>query len=297
MKRSITCRTLLGSGNMDFSIECLKSMLDNSYDNIRLQIFEDGSLQPDDIQKLESSLPDSTVVTRKSREESVMQQLADYPYCRQLRESNVFGFKLFDTMLYDDAEFFYLDTDIYFLKPFAFPQFGPNPVFMRDAINGYYFKQHQFLKISAPVMPLINAGFYYFPRRLFKLSIVENLLEKYFTPENMSHMWAEQTLWAFLGAEVKDAYYFNPQQVVLAKHRLKLNDKTIAVHLVSIARRNFEAVKSLAKKESHPADDFELIKLEKINAPLRKTAFAFGWVKQKIRGVNRRLTKPCVTFG
>jgi hypothetical protein len=296
MKRNITCRTLLGSGNLDFSIECLKSLLDNSYDNISLQIFEDGSLQDSDIKKIESSLPNSAVITRKSREKRVIEQLSDYPYCRQLRENNVFGFKLFDTMLYDDVDFFYLDTDIYFLQQFILPDFGQSPVFMRDNINGYYFKKRQFLKIDAPVMPLVNAGFYYFPYKLYKLSSIENILKKYYSPANMSHMWAEQTLWAFLGAEVKEVYYFSPQQVILAKHKLPLDNESIAVHLVSIARRNFGAVKSLSQKNNQPSGDFKKIKLEKINTTLSNTSFAFGWIKQKIAGVKRRLTKPDVTF-
>ena len=56
MSKEILCRTLLGTKNLEFSLECLQSFIGNSYNKIRLEIFDDGSMQPSDIQKIETLL-------------------------------------------------------------------------------------------------------------------------------------------------------------------------------------------------------------------------------------------------
>ena len=65
---AIKCKTLLGTKNLDFSLTCLQSFINNSADEIHLQIFEDGSLTEKDIDRLLTTLKGSTVIKKSDRD-------------------------------------------------------------------------------------------------------------------------------------------------------------------------------------------------------------------------------------
>ncbi|MEJ7560455.1 MAG: hypothetical protein WKF66_19255 [Pedobacter sp.] len=288
MRKQILIRTLLGSGNLDFSIECLSSFLTNSYDDLRLEIFEDGSLKTEEILRLESSLKKTTVITRKSREERVLQALSGYPKCLEFRASNVMTFKLFDTMLQDKEKFIYLDTDVFFLQKFILPDLASFPIFMQDNQVAFSFNPIDFLKVKINVMAKFNAGFYYFPLEQFDLHFIESTLNAVYPKQMLSHVWAEQTMWAFLAARTTSkTHYLHPKQVVISSHDLVPNKDLIAVHLVSAARHQFVNVKSYAK-DLEGNETFTPILLTE-GTYLSKTGFIQNRLVTKFKSGLRRL--------
>jgi len=289
-KRNIICRTLLGTKNLDFSLECLNSFIQNSYDLIRLEIFEDGTMEDSHIKRIESFLENTVVITKKSREAKILDKLSNYPQCLNFRKHNVFAYKLLDTMLYDNNDFFYIDTDIFIIKKFILPDFDVYPIFMKDLQNGYFFEPALFFKIDSPILPYVNAGFSYFPNSLFNLTLVESLFKKHFTTATINHAWAEQTMWAFLAAECEKTYYFNSEQVVLATNNMVINKKAIAIHLVTGTRFHLDSLRALSDSFSKNTG-YDKIETQLITSNLSNFEFTFSWLKTKLASINRRLSK------
>jgi hypothetical protein len=173
---AIQCKTLLGYKNLDFSIACLQSFISNSYDEIHLQIFEDGSIDEQDEQKLLTALPNSTIVKKDIRNKVIENKLAPYPHCQKFRNENVLAQKLFDVALYQEEDVLFIDSDVYFLKKFKLPAIANDPIFVYDTQNAYSFHPTNFFNIAYAVFPNINTGFFYFPYRLFNLALLEEIL-------------------------------------------------------------------------------------------------------------------------
>lgn len=278
MAKPIHCKTLLGHNNLDFSIECLQSFLHHSYDEIYLEIFEDGSITDQDEQKLLSALKNSTVIKKKERDLKLEPLLADFPACKQYRDSTNFALKLFDIMLYDDADVLYIDSDIYFLKKFVLPKLDEMPVFMTDNQNAYSFTPADLLKINIPVFPNVNTGLFYFPKNLFDLDFIEDLLQDKVIIKSFSKRmnWSEQTIWSFLAAKSRSISYFDCKQIIMADFTLKTDADTVAIHLVYYFRTHIKQLRLLPPPANENA--FTEIKLNNHSAYLNKMDF----VKEKL---------------
>ncbi len=286
MNDNVTCRTLLGKKNLTFSIECLQSMINYCEQSLSLEVFEDGSLDLSDIDNIEKSLTNTRVITKKSRDQSTNAQLVNYRKCLELRRCNVMAIKLFDTMLYDSTNFFYIDSDIFFVKKFTFPDFGGYPIFMRDNNSCYTFSPLQLLYESIRVHPLINCGFMHFPKERFHLDLIEFLIGKHFSSSRMSHWWAEQTLWAMLSSHSEKTLLLNQKQAFVARHNLALSTATVCIHLVSPTRYHFENLKhSLAtSRNTHKTVQ---LKTEMIHERLGVIVYSLDFMSKKISSVFR----------
>ena len=163
----IYLRTLLGKKNLDFSISCLKSCIDNCEQQTILEIFEDGSLNKELEDYIKGKISNVIVVYKHERDKILDDLLKGYPESVIFRKQNIFGFKLYDVMLYDPKPFFYIDSDIIFYRKFSFPKQGSNPIFMMDAENAYSFSDKQVYGLREKILPRINAGFFYFPFNCF----------------------------------------------------------------------------------------------------------------------------------
>lgn len=278
---AIQCKTLLGQKNLDFSIACLQSFVQNSYDEIHLEIFEDGSITKDDEQKLLSSLPKSTVVKKNIRNAIIDDKLAAYPRCRQFRQENVLAQKLFDVALYQEEDTFFIDSDIFFLQKFKLPALGPEPVFIYDTQNAYSFHPANFLGIPYKVYPSINTGFFFFPNKLFNINLLEEILGNSNVRKGFAKykVWAEQTLWALLAAPANKFNYFDALQIAMARKHLAYDERTVAIHLVSSYRHHFE---ELSEAERLVTDTYKDIKLISTQAHLSKFSFLIERVKKII---------------
>lgn len=212
---------------------------------MHLEIYEDGSLTTEAVNYIQAEIPNSVIKFKADRDNVINQVLNKYPCSKLFRQSNIFGYKLFDVMLYETKPFFYIDSDIVFYRRFFFPKFGDNPVFMMDAESSYCFPNSKIYLLSKSLLPKINAGFYYFPPSLFCIEIIEDLLSKNYNGKIYAHHWSEQTLWSMLAAMHQPAYYFNSNQVVMASPQMHLNKNLIAIHF---SRPYRSAIKKINKK-------------------------------------------------
>jgi hypothetical protein len=282
MAKPIHCKTLLGHNNLDFSIECLQSFLHHSRDEIHLQIFEDGSITNEDEEKLLSSLKNSVVIKKQARNASVEAALADFPACRNYRNTTNFALKLFDIMLYDDQDVLYIDSDIYFLKKFVLPQFDEMPVFMFDTQNAYSFTPVDLLKINVPVFPNVNTGLFYFPKNLFNLEFIEALLSDPVINKSFKKLmnWSEQTIWSFLAAKSRSISYFDCNQIIMADFALKTEPETIAIHLVYYFRTHIKQLRLLPQTDGNPCSSINITLQSKY---LNKKDYAVEKLVRKIK--------------
>ena len=287
----IKCKTLLGHSGLEFSITCLKSFINNAKQEIHLQIFEDGTLTPADRQQLLAKLPNSNIIDKNVRDQQVAEKLNNYPSCLYYRNSTGYAQKLFDIMLYDDADVFYIDSDILFLKKFCLPQFNEIPVFMSDTFNAYSFQPWDFIRIKFPIFPYVNSGFFYFPQKMYDLDFIEQLLNDTVIRNGFINKipWLEQTLWAFLTAKSKSFYYFDYNQIMMAQQIMKipvkanLTEDIIAVHLVGSLRGHvFPELQSIPPPA---ADDnnYLQIRLMVHNRYLNNISFGIDRLKKKWR--------------
>lgn len=284
MAEQILFRTLLGPNNLQFSICCLQSLLRNSVNPIRLEIFDDGNLKTEHIHTLEISLPNSVVIPKPDRELMISEKLKNYPKCLQFRNSNVLAYKLFDTILFDNRNFYFVDTDVIFYRKFTLPPFPDEPIFMVDSTDSYNFRPIHFYNINTPVFPRSNTGFMFFPAKKYNLDYIEKILQKPSLYNNIMHPWAEQTMWSFLAAKYDKVNIFDPLQVVIASAKMKVSESTIAIHFVKPYRHTIDKFKFL--ENTH--DKYTEIKLIKTSKKLSFWAFTARWLKRKfVAGLKR----------
>lgn len=273
----------------------MKSFVQHSEQEIQLEIFEDGTLTQDNKKQLLSAFPTCILIDKTARDQVITNKLANYPRCLNYRNNTGYAQKLFDIVLFDEQDVFYIDSDILFLKKFKLPQFAEAPIFMSDTFNAYSFTPQEFLKIGFPIFPYINSGIFYYPQKLYNLDFIEQLLNDKIIINGLIKKipWLEQTLWAFLLARSKNIFYFDHNQIMMAQQVMKIpvNDnitnETIAVHLVSSLRGH--VFPELTKTNAHTVDDsadFKRIKLEASKGYLSNLSFAIDRIKKKWRQMN-----------
>lgn len=286
MKKIIYCKTLLGNNNLDFSIACLSSFVDNSVDEIRLKIFEDGSLTIGDSERLLTAFPTSEIIWRKDREPIILDKLRNYPNCYNYRKSSIYAHKLFDITLLESEDVFFIDSDVFFISKFKLPEFNGSPIFMKDKRNAYSFGAREFLAINDPIYPKFNSGLFFFPQSAFNLSLLDKLLgDPKITEHKTRKVWLEQTLWAFCAALTDKLYHFDPDQVVLARKETLITEKTIAIHFVSTFRSQFEKFKDINIEHN---SSFKQMTLTRLERTLGNAEFLADCLR---KGVYRRIGK------
>jgi hypothetical protein len=273
----ILFRTLVGPNNLPFSITCLQSVLNNSVNPIRLEIFDDGNLKTEHIHLLQSSLPNSIVIPKADRDMMILEKLKNYPKCLYFRNSNVLAYKLFDTILFNDRNFYFVDTDVIFYRKFKLPPFPEEAIFMVDYTDSYNFRPVHFFNINTPVFPRSNTGFMFFPAKKYDLDYIEKTLQNATLYNNVMHPWAEQTMWSFLAAKYDKVNIFDPLQVVIASAKMKVSESTIAIHFIKPFRHTIDKFKFLEKTQ----DTYTEIKLIETSEKLSFLVFTTRWLTRK----------------
>lgn len=288
MAKQVKCKTLLGHNGLDFSINCLKSFVNKSEQEIVLQIFEDGTLTIADRDLLKSTFPNSSIVNKSDRDIEIPKKLKGHPLCLNYRNSTNYAQKLFDIMLYDEDDTLYIDSDIYFLKKFSLPELPASPVFMADTHNAYSFNPLEFFRIKFPILKFINSGFFYFPKKLYDLDFLELILGDKVIGNGLIKKipWLEQTTWAFLAAKTGDVYYFDYDQIMMAQQVMvepileNLTERSVAVHLVYALRFYiFDELKKLPEDYDN-GFTYQKIELKKATSFLGKIDFAIERVRK-----------------
>src|SRR5436305_14292628 len=170
--------TLLGHAHVGMALLCLGSLLRESVEPLTLQVHDDGTLTPADLERLAAGLGEPAVVGRREADERVEALLGERPAARAFRRENPLGLKLLDAaLLAPGGELAFCDSDVLFLRPFsglfALPE-GAGALFMRDPQNAYSVRSWHLLR--EPRLRLaarVNSGIIAFRTRLFALDLVE----------------------------------------------------------------------------------------------------------------------------
>lgn len=233
--------TLIGHRDIGTGLICLGSLAKHSCGSVRFQIHEDGSLTDEDREQLARQLPVHSFVPREHADARVSEWLSRYPHCREYRNSNILGLKLFDAPLLAAAEnLAFCDTDIFFLRPFtnlfSWPDAESGCLFMQDYQNAYALRPWHLALQSSFTLPVnLNSGLFLFRRRQYDLDFVEWLLGRYPAPFAARLFWVEQTCWAALAAR-SNGHFWSEQQIRVVQGESSLTDDLIAAHFVTPVR-------------------------------------------------------------
>ncbi len=228
--------SLLGHSHVDLAILCLGSLLRRSVEPLTLRLHDDGSLTPEDRERLAGALGEPEVVPRSEADERVAGVLSRHPALAAFRRSNPLALKLIDAVLYAGDELAYCDTDVLFLRPFSgmFPAGEPAAVLMADRQNAYSVRSwHLVLHRRLRLARRVNSGVIRFPATAWD----PDLLEWFFArPEfGFAPVWSEQTAWALLGWKA-GCRLWDPRLVRLPGPEESAPDQAVALHFVSPLR-------------------------------------------------------------
>jgi hypothetical protein len=230
--------TLLGHAHVEMALACLGSLRRYSADPLCLRVHEDGTLTPEDRERLEEGLGSLEFIARPEADERTADALAGRPHLRALRETNPLALKLIDIPLLAEGDLAYCDSDVLFLRPFAdlfrFPGEEVGAVFMSDRQNAYSVRSWHLLAQPRLALPCrVNSGILLFRTRFYD----PDLLEWYFSrPEfGFAPVWSEQTAWALLGWRA-GCRFWDPRLVRLPEPEEMEAEEAVALHFVSPLR-------------------------------------------------------------
>ena len=133
--------TMVCHRDVPVALICLKSLIDHSRELVEVAIFDDGTLNERDKDQLRDIGSGTTIVGAREADEKSLSILERYPACLKYRQSNLFGRKTLDMPLAAQGNFYYMDSDIYFLRPFRglfdLDESCADALFMRDIKEAY----------------------------------------------------------------------------------------------------------------------------------------------------------------
>jgi hypothetical protein len=180
----------------------LKSFYHFSPRRLALCIHADPELSDGAVASLKSHFPKARVIIQSAAREEVLDSLAAFPRCRQLRETNILSIKVFDFLHYLQSERMALfDSDLlFFAEPTAWLDYANDPdrrinVFNRDVASAYAVDRQVITEAGFAIHPEINSGFGIVHKESMPLEWIEEFLS---IPGMLEgHFWRiEQTLYA-----------------------------------------------------------------------------------------------------
>ena len=226
----LTVHALLCHRDVRLGSVCLASLLAQCADPIRLHIHDDGSLQPDDVCLLSDQLRPYRFWSAQDRDDHVLPRLSRHPACRLFRERHKLAPKLIDMPLLADDAYAYVDTDVYFRRPFRGLDrrgTGERLVYMTDNESTYSMSNYErrigLCRIRLPER--VNTGLMFVSVGTFDLDLTEWFLSE--SRYRIDSWHAEQTCWA-LHAARKGGRSWDPVQIVTPERRTPTS--AIAIH-------------------------------------------------------------------
>ncbi len=233
--------TMVSHSDTATAVTCLKSVLHYSVEPIQFVIFDDGTLDSADKDQLKSVSPGTTIVEKAEADELCLRKLSGYPTCVRFRSANVLFRKLFDIPLATSADLFYIDSDIYFFKPFAglfaLDEREQDVVFMDNRVESYSVRPWHIIGSNGlNLASRINTGIICLRRGCLDLDFIEHVLRRWGSVLESHHLWwGEQTCWAALATRLR-AYVCDRKQIAIMRSGLELSEEMCAVHFVSSFR-------------------------------------------------------------
>lgn len=264
----IRIKSLVGHSQVDTACHCLGSLLKHCQDDIKFTIHDDGTLTPQDLDKLNEVLNNPIFIDRKTADEHVLPILQNFPACMKYRKDYTMGLKLFDIyLLHDNTEpLLFCDSDVLFLRPFKFPPPVEKgmAVFMQDSQHAISLRAWD-IKPFGPfeIVSRVNTGLINIFATDYDLAEVEGIfsnpkLEFIF---RQRYHWIEQTVLAMLATRLS-TYLYSPSQITMATAHMKdVAEDQVAIHFVSSYRGNL--YKYLDYQVENSEKDFVVLKLQK----------------------------------
>ena len=181
----------------------LKSFYYASRRQYAVCIHEDGSLDESAVATLARHFPAARIIRRKEADAKTAEVLRNYPRSLSFRNTNVFGPKLFDFIVYLESERMGMfDSDLlFFAEPSAYLQRIEDPAYRLNSFNGdinnSYTVDAEIIRplIGHDLQPRVNAGFGLVHRDSIRWDWTEEFLALPGILEG--HFWRiEQTLFA-----------------------------------------------------------------------------------------------------
>jgi len=233
--------TLLGHRQVEVALPCLNSVVRHgSAQRVSLQIHDDGTLEPGDVDSLRARLGPVRIIGRREADLRLADHLRRNPRTRELRETNPLALKLVDTVLLAEGDSsLYCDADILFLRPYSGLWSAPETgvLFMQDSQNAYSVLSRDLHRLSGlRLAQKVNTGVVALRQSQYDSEFIEWLLGR---PEiHRTPVWVEQTCWAALGARI-GCRVADPRRVRVATRREMRLEEIVALHLVSSIRSRF----------------------------------------------------------
>jgi hypothetical protein len=244
---------------VDLAIHCLNSAIQLSADPVQVVIHEDGSLTPQDRDKLATGLPGSRILDRQVADELMAERLVGYPNARAFRAGSVWGLKLLDVVLAEHGLCFYLDSDIRFFRPFRglFVDAATKgrSVFLRDtvwqaySIRPWHLLDQRGLRVASG----INTGLTLCDPQVFDLGFVDWFLGQ--LDWRVIPAWTEPTCWAALALRA-GGHTVDPKQVTNLYPSANVTEQTLGAHFLSAYRPQWQFLldQPIRQTIARPAD-------------------------------------------
>ena len=276
-------RTLLCHRDVGLAIHCLDSVMRLSADPVQLVIHDDGSLTPEDREKLAKALPGSRILDRQVADDIMAERLSAYPNARAFREGSVWGLKLLDVVLAEPGLCFYLDSDIRFFLPFrglfADAATRGRCVFLRDtvwqaySIRPWHLLDQRGLRVASG----INTGLTLCDPQVFDLGFVDWFLGQ--LDWRVIPAWTEPTCWAALALRA-DGQAIDPKQVTNLYPSAKVTEQSLGAHFLSAYRSQWQAL--LDQPVRHTISRATDVRFQTLR-PLTAASLALNQLKRKMQ--------------
>jgi hypothetical protein len=217
---------------------CLGSLLERCQEPVRLHLHNDGTLEPQDLVRLNLGLPGVRIISKEEADDKMEIWLKSRPASRRLREHYPHIKKVLDCVVFNDSPTFVCcDADVLFLRPFAnlfrLPA-DTGAVFMTDIEHCYSVRSWNLMLSNALKLPQrANVGLVCFRRRDYDPDLIEWFLTKkqmYGNP-----FFVEQTIWGLLGWRI-GCRLWDPEQVAIVTPDWRPNDRLCVGHFVGRSR-------------------------------------------------------------
>ena len=255
---AITVHTMMGHKHIALGAKCLGSLVRCSQDPVRVIVHEDGSVSESDKEEFCAAVPNSSFVMKADADVQMNEFLYKYPACKHLRDTLVFGLKIFDIQVLGSGEnLAYTDCDILFLKNFSnLFRMPPDPnaggVFMRDPLQAYCLRSTQLLLTrKLKLADRLNGGLLYFRRSAFDWDLVEWFLTH--SQFEVHPYWKEQTAWSVLAAATRSWMWSEKQVRVITSERDFDSDLVVA-HFVSNYRNLLDKAPEMDSVGAPPSE-------------------------------------------
>lgn len=208
---------------------------------INFVVHDDGSLEPEDRERLQAAVEGITFVDRHTADGMIESRLSRHPLCRAFRRSNPLALKLLDMpLLAAGGDVACCDTDVRafsrFSGVFEFPDAETTGLFMRDTQNAYALRPWHLMASGIALPMCINTGLMLFRTSHHDLDFIEWFLGRQFNVYRRLPGWLEQTCWAALAHRGRCRLY-DPTQVRVIRDADCLTDVALVIgHFTSDVR-------------------------------------------------------------